>query len=212
MKRFWPVINTSIAAIAGFLTLLGYFIRNLKALKDFIVHGAVILAAFAILVGIANLFMVHLTKIRTRQEGNIYSFLLLTAMIVSLGFGLAFSMDPSGSNPDFMQGLFKSVIFPVETSLLALLAVTLLYASVRLLRTRTDWMSIVFLASAVIGLFTMVPLPFIGEIRILNGLRSFLMDYFVTAGARGILIGISLGVLTTGLRVLLGADRPFGGK
>jgi hypothetical protein len=31
------------------------------------------------------------------------------------------------------------------------------------------------------------------------------------AGGRGILIGIALGSLTAGLRVLLGADRPYSG-
>ena len=31
------------------------------------------------------------------------------------------------------------------------------------------------------------------------------------AGARGILLGIALGSLTTGLRVLLAADRPYSG-
>jgi hypothetical protein len=31
-------------------------------------------------------------------------------------------------------------------------------------------------------------------------------------GARGILIGVSLGILTTGLRVLFGTDRPYGGN
>ncbi len=31
------------------------------------------------------------------------------------------------------------------------------------------------------------------------------------AGARGILLGIALGGLTTGLRILMGADRPYSG-
>jgi hypothetical protein len=31
------------------------------------------------------------------------------------------------------------------------------------------------------------------------------------AGARGILLGIALGSLTTGLRILTGTDRPYGG-
>jgi hypothetical protein len=31
------------------------------------------------------------------------------------------------------------------------------------------------------------------------------------AGARGILLGIALGSVTTGLRILLGADRPYSG-
>jgi hypothetical protein len=31
------------------------------------------------------------------------------------------------------------------------------------------------------------------------------------AGARGILLGVALGTVATGLRILIGADRPYGG-
>ncbi len=31
------------------------------------------------------------------------------------------------------------------------------------------------------------------------------------AGARGILLGVALGSVTTGLRILMGVDRPYGG-
>jgi hypothetical protein len=31
-----------------------------------------------------------------------------------------------------------------------------------------------------------------------------------TAGARGLLLGVALGAIATGLRVFLGFDRPYG--
>jgi len=31
------------------------------------------------------------------------------------------------------------------------------------------------------------------------------------AGIRGILMGVALGSIATGLRILMGADRPYGG-
>ena len=55
-------------------------------------------------------------------------------------------------------------------------------------------------------------LPF-GEIGPLNNfLRPWIQHVFALGGARGILIGVALGTLTTGLRVLFGVDRPYGGK
>jgi hypothetical protein len=38
-----------------------------------------------------------------------------------------------------------------------------------------------------------------------------LVERLPVAGGRGILIGIALASLTAGLRVLLGADRPYSG-
>jgi len=42
--------------------------------------------------------------------------------------------------------------------------------------------------------------------------RPFIAQVLAAGGARGILIGVALGTLTTGLRVLLGSDRPYGGN
>jgi hypothetical protein len=57
------------------------------------------------------------------------------------------------------------------------------------------------------------PLPYVGDTFLLSGmLRPFLAQVMAAGGARGILIGVALGALTTGLRVLFGADRPYGGS
>ena len=112
-----------------------------------------------------------------------------------------------------MQMIFEGVIFPVEASLMALLTVTLIYASVRLLRRRTDIMSIVFIGAAALTIFASVSLPFIGEIPLLGDvIRPWLTSTLAAGGARGLLLGVALGALTTGLRVLFAFDRPFGGK
>jgi hypothetical protein len=49
-----------------------------------------------------------------------------------------------------MRVAVDAVIVPVEASLLAILAVTLVYASIRLMRRRTDVMSVIFLVSVVL--------------------------------------------------------------
>jgi len=111
-----------------------------------------------------------------------------------------------------MRLLVSTVIVPVEATLMSLLSVTLLYASIRLLRRRADLMSIIFLLTAVIMLIASATLPF-GEIGPLNDfIRPWIQQVLALGGARGILIGVALGTLTTGLRVLFGADRPYGGK
>ena len=93
---------------------------------------------------------------------------------------------------------------------MAILAVTLIYASIRLLRRRVDVMSVVFLIVAVIFLIVIMPTPFgpiPGDLQIVQ-----FIGMFSRGGARGLLIGIALGTLLTGLRVLFGTDRPYGGN
>jgi hypothetical protein len=102
----------------------------------------------------------------------------------------------------------NAIIVPVEASLMAILVVTLIYASIRLFRRRLDVMSVVFLTAAVIFLVLIMPTPF-GPVPGDQAMLDF-MGMFSGGGARGLLIGIALGTLLTGLRVLFGVDRPYG--
>ena len=200
-------IAVAIAIIAGMIVLIGYFVPALAGVQGILLNWAIILAGVAALVGVFNLISVHGDKIRRREKGTIYSALLLISLFVSFIFGIALGPD----NPN-MRLLVSAVIVPVEATFMALLSVTLLYASVRLLRRRADLMSVIFLVTAVLMLIASATLPF-GEIGPLTDIiRPWIQQVLALGGARGILIGVALGTLTTGLRVIFGADRPYGGK
>jgi len=203
------VLSAATAIAIGLLILLGYFLPLplLAALRLELVHWAVIVAGAAALVGVFNLIRVHWQKIRRRQKGAIYSALLIASLFAAFLLGLAL-----GPASPLMRGMVEGVILPVEAGLMALLAVTLVYAAIRLLRRRADLMTVVFLATALIALLAAAPLIF-GPIP---GLSDWIAPWIArvpaAAGARGLLLGVALGTLTTGLRVLFGADRPYGGK
>ena len=198
-------IAVAIAIVAGLIVLIGYFVPALAGVQGVLLNWAIILAGVAALVGVFNLISVHGDKVRRREKGSIYSAILLISLFASFIFGLALGPD----NPN-MRLLVSAVIVPVEATLMALLSVTLLYASVRLLRRRTDLMSIVFLLTAVLMLIASATLPFSSPLNDL--IRPWIQQVLALGGARGILIGVALGTLTTGLRVLFGADRPYGGN
>lgn len=201
------ILSTAIAISFGMLVLLGYFF-DLKYIRVELLNWAIILAAFAVLIGLCNLLIVHVNKIRHKEKGSIYSLLLVVSMLGT--FMLAVILKPE--HPAVVA-VFSAVQLPVEASLMALLAVTLTYASFRLLRRRLNLFSIIFLVTALLILLGTAPLPFYGDIPgVSDFVRPFLAQVMAASGARGILLGVALGTLTTGLRVLLGADRPFGGK
>jgi hypothetical protein len=142
-------------------------------------------------------------KIRTRQKGAAYGGVLVLSLVITFGLGLVFGPDDA-----LLRAAVDAVIVPVEASLMAILAVTLIYASIRLFRRRIDLMSVVFLVVALISLIVIIPTPFsaVGDM-----VRQF-VGMFSSGGARGLLIGIALGTLLTGLRVIFGVDRPYGGN
>jgi hypothetical protein len=210
---FNTIISTSIAIASGVLVLAGSFIVKqangqpslLLNIRLTLLSWAIILAGFAVFIGIVNLFQVHVKKIQKKQKGFFYSLLMLASLLVTFLIGMV--------KPGQMETIFTTVQLPVEASLMALLAVTLTYASIRLLRRRLNLLSVVFLVTALLILVGTAPLPYIGNIPgISDWLRPFIAQVMAAAGARGILLGVALGTLTTGLRILFGADRPYGGN
>ncbi len=210
ISRSWLA---AIAMAAGVLVLAGYFFPSptLVGLRSFLLNVAVIMTGFAVFVGVANLLNVHSKKIRRKGKGSGYSTLLIVFLVVTFLIGFAAHFLPA-VEPLFSWA-FNYIQVPVEASLMGILAVTLLYAAIRLLRRRLDFLSILFLITALVVLFGTASLPFIGEVPGLSTLvRQFVSPVLATAGARGILLGVALGIVVMGLRVLFGTDRPYGGK
>jgi hypothetical protein len=203
------IFTAAFAIAAGFIVLLGYFFpAQLESLRFLLIDWAIIIAGVAVLVGIFNLVAVQMEKIRTRQKGGIYGAILVVSLFITVIFGLIL-----GPQHPYMRLAMDAIIVPVEASLMAILAVTLIYASIRLLRRRVDVMSVLFLVVAVIFLIAVMPTPFgplLGERG--NQFVVETLGTFSQGGTRGLLIGIALGTLLTGLRVLFGIDRPYGGN
>jgi len=202
------IITAIIAIVVGILVLLGYFLPQAAIFQVILLDWAIILAGAATLAGVLNLVTVHLEKIRTRSKDNIYSAILILGLFATFVFSLL--LKPQ--NIYVQTFILNGIIVPIEASLMALLAVSLLYAAVRLLRRRADLMGIVFVLTAALLFFGSATLPF-GDVPIMSTLvRPWVSQILALGGARGILIGVALGTLTTGLRVLFGIDRPYGGK
>lgn len=202
------ILAAIVAVAVGFLVLLGYFIPQAAVFQTLFLNWAIIFAAAAVLVGMFNLISVHTEKIRKGEKSRPYSAILIVGLVVA--FLAALILKPQ--NEYIQTFLVNGVIIPVEASLMALLAVSLLYAAVRLLRHRADAMSIVFIVVAALLFLGSMTLPF-GDMPILGStLRPWILQVLAMGGARGILIGIGLGALTAGLRTLFGIDRPYGGK
>jgi hypothetical protein len=209
--KYKGIFSVAIAIATGLVVLLGYFFTSgiFGEVRRYLLNCAVILAGVAVIVGIFNLFSVHTAKILRKEKGRLYSAVLVISMLITILVEVA----------GYKQGVYKAVmpaiqtiVFPVEASLMAVLAVTLTYASIRLLQRRLNFLSITFLLTALFVILGTAAVPVIGSVPILGDIRPILTQILSVGGARGILIGVALGTLTTGLRVLFGADRPYGGK
>jgi hypothetical protein len=203
-------ISVAIAIAFGGIVLLGYFVDAplLRTMTDVFLQYAAILAAVALIIGLVNLFTVHWRKVTRGEKGSLYS------VVVLISFGITFLVVAFfGPTAEWSMWIFNNIQIPVETSLMALLVVILVFASIRLVRKRLSWFTVLFIGTALLMLLGSAPI-FGVELPLLhgpNGLRAIISQIPVTAGARGLLFGVALGTIATGLRILIGSDRPFGG-
>lgn len=206
MKSNFSKANALIAIAVGGLVLLGYLVPLIfDGARKLLVQWAVILAGFALLVGVFNLISVHWNKIKTDPKGGVYSGALLISLIITV---ILVGINPTGT---WSMWLFNYIQIPIETSLMAVLAVVLVFAGARLLYHRLNWFSVIFISTTLLVLLGTVPVYFFGDISLVNTLHSFITQVLALAGARGLLLGVALGAIATGIRVLMGVDRPYGG-
>jgi hypothetical protein len=208
-------VATALAIAFGLIVLLGYFIPSGQAalfsvveIRSLIVGGAVTLAGFATLVAILSLLRAHWQKLRAPRNPDRYSFFLLAGFVLAFGYGVfVYGVNPAAM-VDF-QRLVSTVLVPVEASLMAVLAVVLTLASFRLFQRRRGVLAVVFVLSGLVFLLF--------NSGLLHGLVAFpewlleAIHLLPVAGGRGILLGIALGSLMAGLRILFGAERPYSG-
>jgi hypothetical protein len=196
-----------VAIVTALVILAGYFVPNsaLAAIRTPMLNWAVVLSGVAGLVAILYLiFGIHWARVKKEGLKHWQSLVVIGAFLITLIVGLF--LGPT--NPAF-QRVVTSIQTPIESSLMALLAVTLTFASLKLLQRQRNWMGIIFFFTVIIflilnsGLFS-----FTDNIPVLRNMLSGL-QMIPTAGARGILLGVALGSLATGIRILIGADRPY---
>ena len=203
------IVNIIIAVAAGVIVLLGYFFKipEFDGLRGQLLNWAVILSGVAGLVAILNLiFSVHWKRIKEKHPRKSSSLVI----IISFAFTLVAGIFVGPSSPGF-QKLVTHVQVPIESSLLAVLSITLVLASLKILQRHRNWMGFVFFIFVIVFLvLNSGVLAFTSEIPILRDLLSAFHQVPV-AGARGILLGIALGSLAAGIRVLIGSDRPYNG-
>ena len=206
-------LSTAVAIVVGIIVLAGYFIPSIDNTRLVLLRTGLVLAAVALLVGIVNLASVHIKKMGKESENSGYSLILLISMLVTLVIGIIDMVQTyliGRPNFQITKWVFTNIQLPIETSLLAVTTISLIYAAAGILRKRMDLFSISFffvVLLVLLGSFSIPP----ATIPFLQMIREWILRVPALGGARGLLLGIALGTITTGIRILLGTDRPYGG-
>ena len=202
MKKVVPLI---VAISSALFVIIGIFFKeSLSGWLSVVLNWAIVLSSVALLVVLARLLITHIGYITSGRQGFIYSLVAVFAFLFTLIAGFLAGID----NPAYLKWI-AGILRPLETALLGLVAIVMASVSIKFLRER-GWnaLTISFTISAFIFLILGLGLvqaidyaPIKQVIRAIEGLPMI--------GARGLLIGVALGAILMGMRVLIGAERPY---
>lgn len=221
MKRELPLFLT---AAIGAVMILGFFIPHpwVSVPADFLQQSAVIVVAFGYVLGGANVLRVNLEGISRRDRDWPYRIVLVAAMLVTVSVGLFVDGPRFQSQGARTLWIYNHLYSPMSATMFALLAFFIASAAFRAFRIRTVEAGLLA-AAALIVMLGRVPL---GDFLVrpltdhawapewlreapLGTMQQWIMDVPQNAAKRAILIGAAMGVMATGLRVILGIERAY---
>jgi hypothetical protein len=209
--RLGAALSSALTILIGLLTLGGLLlvrdslglsgtaVDTLDNITKILLELVTIVIALTVLLGVANLVIVHFRRTFTRQVSAVYSLFLLGGFGAAVGTRLL-------SDQEANEVLLETVLVSLESALAGLLFFALVYGAYRMMHRRVTWSNTVFVVALLIVLVGALPFS---DIEALKDFREWLLSVPVSAGARGLLLGIALGTIVTGMRVLIGVDRSY---
>jgi hypothetical protein len=214
MKRRIPII---ICLLTGLFTLIQPFIPHPYYTSIF--KGATrwvyVIGVFATVIGIGTLIRLHFKRIARRSSGWIYSIIIFVGLLVTAGFGII-----GGKKGTLFLWTFNNVNASLESAMFSILAFFMASAAYRAFRART-FEATLLLVAAVIVMLGRVPIGVFLWQRIMpqalveqspffpEEAAEWIMSHITMASRRGIMIGASLGAISTSLKVILGIERSY---
>ena len=212
MKRELPLFLT---AVIGLFMILSFVVPHqvVSVPADFLQACAVIVVAFGYVLGGANVLRSNSDAIYKRQEGWIFKVVLVVSLLATVVIG---AVEGQGflSEGTRSKWIYDNLYSPMSATMFALLAFYIASAAFRAFRIRTTEAAMLA-AAALIVMLGRVP---IGNVLTewmpiewlkLGAVQEWIMEFPQNASKRAILIGAALGVMATGLRVILGIERAY---
>lgn len=211
MKREFPLFVT---AVIGLFMILSFFVPHqlVSVPADFLQQCAVIVVAFGYVLGGANVLRVNFDGIYKKQPDWIYKIVLVIALLATLVIGAV--EGPGFLNPGTRsKWIYDNFYSNMAATMFALLAFFIASAAFRAFRIRTTEAALLAIA-ALIVMLGRVPLSnalteWLPEGVRLQVVQEWIMEVPQNAAKRAILMGAALGVMATGLRVILGIERSY---
>ncbi|MBI4401841.1 MAG: hypothetical protein HY581_09445 [Nitrospirae bacterium] len=212
LRRQLPLLITF---VTGLLFATQYYVPHpaSERMLTEVTKWLQIIGGFALVLGVTSLFHLHAVKIRRKEPGWGYSFVLYAVMLGTIAVGLWVNGKETVNGTATAFGwIYSNVMVPLQGTMFAILAFFIASAAYRSFRARSREAAVLLLA-AVVVMMGRVPL---GEYLVpLSGdITQWILNVLNASVRRAIYIGVSLGAVALSLKIIFGIERAYlgGGK
>ena len=202
MKRQVPLVLCFVFGIAMIFTQFSPHSFS-QGIYEEVISWALIIGPFALVLATVTLIQTHAARIRRRTEHWQYSFVVFAGLITMVLIGVFFKPQ----NPAF-EWLYNNVQIPMDATMFSLLAFFIASAAYRAFRARTFEASLL-LITALIVMMGNVPVGDLLSNDTASKARQWILDNPNLSARRGIILGVSLGVISQSIRIILGIERSY---
>ena len=177
-----------------------------------VISWALIITPFALVFSTITLIQTHVIRIRRRTEHWQYSFIIFIGILMMMVIGV-----PFGPQHPVFEWLFNNIQVPMDATMFSLLAFFIASAAYRAFRARTFEASLL-LITALLVMLGNVPVGDLIWNTVFSwlpwedgtsGMKQWILDNPNLSARRGIILGISLGVISQSIRIILGIERSY---
>jgi len=207
MRRTLPLVLTF---AVGMYPIFAFFVPHhaVSNINQTLDTWLVIVAAFALPLGVVNLVMSNVKKIRTQQKGWPYSAALIAGLCIMSFYGI---LGGDQGFHDNFTWMFANMVSPLQATMFSLLAFYVASAAYRAFRARNVEATVLLIA-AIVVMLGRIPFGDMLSGGRMTPISEWLMTKPNAAAQRGIIIGAALGAASMQIRVILGIERTYLGK
>ena len=201
MKRQVPLVLCFLFGIGTILTRFSPHPIS-QSFYEEVNTWALIIFPFAFVLATVTLVQSHVTRIRRRTEHWQYSIIVFVGLITMVAIGV-----PYGPQHPFFEWLFNNLQVPMEATMFSLLAFFIASAAFRAFRARS-FEATLLLVSAIIVMLGNVP---VGDLiwSETSSMKQWILNNPNLSARRGIILGVSLGIISQSIRIILGIERSY---
>ena len=198
VKSKLPIVITFVAAFI----IVAQFYFNVPAWKSFaaeLLRWNVVIAAFALILGIGGIIRLHYGRIARRSPDSFYSAATLLTLAIFLGVG--FVQTTRGA---VYTWLYDYIYNPVSATSYATTFFFITSAAYRAFRIKNSYAAVLMISAILmmlqVGIFATV-LPIAPKIA------AWIWNIPTSAGMRAVTIGAALSLVGNSFRVITGLER-----